>query len=41
MEIRARVFDLTTALDDLEADVRRDRDYNLACNMLEAIGVRL
>lgn len=41
MEMRARVFDLTSTLDELEREVYRDRDFNMACDMLEAIGVKI
>lgn len=40
MEIRARVFDLTTAIDSLEPEVWRDREYTVANTMLGKIGVK-
>ena len=37
---RAQVIDLLVALDMLEADVYADRDFNLANEMLNDIGIQ-
>ena len=41
LEVRSRTFELVAALDDLEPEVYKDRDCDMANSMLDAIGVNI